>query len=585
MRRSNSSPSVGRSNRRLFLEQLEQRNLLTSIPVALADPLYATPVNTDLVISAVASGVLNNDFDADADSLTASTVTNPSNGSLVSFSSNGTFTYRPNTSFVGLDSFTYKANDGSSDSNIVTVSIAVGGNFGVRTNQDDLPQGATQGSPMLQTGGLTLTQPLTLGHQLVYRSDTVNPRPVVVVETSLLATSAVPDSIDAQLTFGGVVGSTVSYTNTGLSAGEALRFALQVDGSSLSTGWYDYTFTLTAHFGGSSYTRAYTGSQAVVNRTTSEFGKGWWVDGLDQLVISGSNALLIRGNGDALYFKGDGSGGYLKADGDKREMALVKNGDNTFTLTSKYGLKHNFGTTGLLTSVVDPNSNTIGYTYSSGKLSLIDDAFGRDTSFSYTSGYLTSVTDHASRVTTLTQTSGKLTMVTHPDPDAGGSLAAPETDYAYDGTALLMTSTNDPLNYTTSFSYNSNTKRLSTITHPDSTTWVLTPQQTMGWATSTGNALYDPADAVAQYVDERGKTWKFQTDRFGNIKYFKDPLLNVTTTERDHDGRPIRLTQADPDAGGALTSPITKFGYNSSGDLVKQYLPDGNVQTWTYHTT
>src|SRR5687768_7994577 len=79
--------------RRLLLEQLEARQMLTSIPVALADPLYSTAVNTDLVISAAASGVLNNDFDADGNSLTASVVANPANGSLQSFSSNGTFTY------------------------------------------------------------------------------------------------------------------------------------------------------------------------------------------------------------------------------------------------------------------------------------------------------------------------------------------------------------------------------------------------------------------------------------------------------------------------------------------------------------
>jgi hypothetical protein len=356
---------------------------------------------------------------------------------------------------------------------------------------------------------------------------------VVVVETSLLSTSSVPDSIDAQLTFGGVVGSTVSYSNSGLSAGEALRFALQVDGSSLATGWYDYTLTLTAHFGGTNYTRAYTGSQAVVNRSSSEFGKGWWLDGLDQLVISGSNALLVKGNGDALYFKGDGSGGYLKADGDTSESSLVKNGDNTFTLTSKFGTEWNFGTTGLLTSVVDPNSNTIGYTYSSGKLSQIDDPFSRDTTFTYTSGYLTSFTDHASRTTTLTQTSGKLTMVTHPDPDAGGALAAPETDYAYDGTTALMTSTNDPMNFTTSFSYNSDTKRLSGITYPVGT-FTLTPQQTMGFATGSGNSLYDPADAVAQYVRWPRQDLEIPDRPLGNVKYFKRPAQQ----RHDHRARP-----------------------------------------------
>ncbi|HEX5106401.1 MAG TPA: hypothetical protein VFV87_21425, partial [Pirellulaceae bacterium] len=141
------------------------------------------------------------------------------------------------------------------------------------------------------------------------------------------------------------------------------------------------------------------------------------------------------------------------------------------------------------------------------------------------------------------------------------------------------------MNYTTSFAYDTDTLRLETITHPNSTTWQLTPQQTMGWASGTGNSLYDPADAVAQYIDERSNTWKFQTDRFGNVIHFQDPLSNVTTTERDHDGRPIRITQADPDGGGALTSPITKLGYSAAGDQVKAYLPDGNSQTWTYHST
>jgi YD repeat-containing protein len=31
--------------------------------------------------------------------------------------------------------------------------------------------------------------------------------------------------------------------------------------------------------------------------------------------------------------------------------------------------------------------------------------------------------------------------------------------------------------------------------------------------------------------------------------------------------------------------PVTKFGYNASGDLVKQYQPDASALTWTYHTT
>jgi hypothetical protein len=39
--------------------------------------------------------------------------------------SDGSFTYTPNASFTGTDTFTYRANDGSADSNLATVTITV----------------------------------------------------------------------------------------------------------------------------------------------------------------------------------------------------------------------------------------------------------------------------------------------------------------------------------------------------------------------------------------------------------------------------------------------------------------------------
>jgi len=91
--------------------------------------------------------------------------------------STGQYTYTPTTSYVGLDSFTYKINNGTYDSNVATVSIAVGGVFGPRTNLDDQPLD----SPMY-TGANTVTQDLSIGQQLIYRSDTVSLKPVIVVE-------------------------------------------------------------------------------------------------------------------------------------------------------------------------------------------------------------------------------------------------------------------------------------------------------------------------------------------------------------------------------------------------------------------
>ncbi len=70
------------------------------------------------------AGVLANDSDAEGDPLTASLVSGPTNGTF-SFNADGSFTYTPNDMFLGTDSFTYRAGDGVSNSNLATVTITV----------------------------------------------------------------------------------------------------------------------------------------------------------------------------------------------------------------------------------------------------------------------------------------------------------------------------------------------------------------------------------------------------------------------------------------------------------------------------
>jgi len=66
-------------------------------------------------------GVLANDTGG---AISASLNTGPANGTLV-FNVNGTFTYTPKADYSGADSFTYRASDGTSNSNIATVSLTV----------------------------------------------------------------------------------------------------------------------------------------------------------------------------------------------------------------------------------------------------------------------------------------------------------------------------------------------------------------------------------------------------------------------------------------------------------------------------
>jgi Bacterial Ig domain len=90
-------------------------------PVAVVD---SYDMDQDTTLNAGAPGVLGNDSDANGDSLTATLVSDVSSGTLV-LNVDGSFTYEPDPGFVGGDTFTYNASDGTDDSNTATVTIHV----------------------------------------------------------------------------------------------------------------------------------------------------------------------------------------------------------------------------------------------------------------------------------------------------------------------------------------------------------------------------------------------------------------------------------------------------------------------------
>ncbi len=96
---------------------------------ATPDPPVAQPdsynTDEDKALTIVGPGVIENDSDADGDSLSAVLVSGPENGTLA-LDADGSFTYTPDENFNGTDSFIYKANDGIADSDPVTVTVTVG---------------------------------------------------------------------------------------------------------------------------------------------------------------------------------------------------------------------------------------------------------------------------------------------------------------------------------------------------------------------------------------------------------------------------------------------------------------------------
>ena len=96
-------------------------NPVNDAPVAAGD---SYPVDEGGTLNQQAPGVLLNDTDAENDPLTAILVTGVSRGSLT-LNNDGSFIYVHDGTETMSDSFTYKVNDGTTDSNIATVTITV----------------------------------------------------------------------------------------------------------------------------------------------------------------------------------------------------------------------------------------------------------------------------------------------------------------------------------------------------------------------------------------------------------------------------------------------------------------------------
>ncbi len=90
-------------------------------PSAVADTFVALPNRT---LNVSAPGVLRNDSDIDGDALTASKVSNPVHG-VVTLAADGSFSYTPSDGYLGPDSFSYRASDGTAASATRVVSLTV----------------------------------------------------------------------------------------------------------------------------------------------------------------------------------------------------------------------------------------------------------------------------------------------------------------------------------------------------------------------------------------------------------------------------------------------------------------------------
>jgi VCBS repeat-containing protein len=92
-------------------------------------PVNDAPVAGDLNLAAVEDTALKMNLlvaasDVENDALTAAIVATAQHGQ-VNINADGSFTYTPVANYNGIDSFTYKVNDGALDSNVATVNLSI----------------------------------------------------------------------------------------------------------------------------------------------------------------------------------------------------------------------------------------------------------------------------------------------------------------------------------------------------------------------------------------------------------------------------------------------------------------------------
>ncbi|MGI8653732.1 MAG: ExeM/NucH family extracellular endonuclease [Pyrinomonadaceae bacterium] len=170
---------------------------ITGAPVA-ANDAYTT--SEDTALNVAAPGVLANDTDAADNQLTAVKVSDPAHGT-VTLNSNGSFTYTPAAGFSGADSFTYKANNGTFDSNTATVNI------NVTAIPTPTPTPSPSPTPVPDT-----TAPSVTINQAAGQADPTNTSPI---NFTVVFSEAVTGFDSADVTFSGAGATTATVTGSG----------------------------------------------------------------------------------------------------------------------------------------------------------------------------------------------------------------------------------------------------------------------------------------------------------------------------------------------------------------------------------
>ncbi|HMS54372.1 MAG TPA: RHS repeat-associated core domain-containing protein [Fimbriimonadaceae bacterium] len=331
-----------------------------------------------------------------------------------------------------------------------------------------------------------------------------------------------------------------------------------------------------------------------------ELGWGWSHSYEVKLnYTSGSSAIIRWADGTEVAFTESG-GNFTPPPG--FHDALVHNSGGTWTLTTKHQAKFEFRSDGHLVAIKDRAANQITISRdTSGKITTVTDPSSRTLTFSYnsTSGKLDSVTDPNSKTWSFARnSSGDLEDLTYPllnsvsytrefgynsthDITSETDLRGKVWTFNYDsGSRMTWWKTPSPLSEQTSYTYNSTN---TVITHPGAQT--VTHNYSSGMLASEvdeeaeSNAYVWTTDKqLEEYTDKRGKVWEMTYDTAANRLTLKNPLNKTWTYDYN--------TTNDLESVEDPLNHTTTFDVNTSIGKVEEVIDamSRTVRTNTYDT-
>ena len=416
---------------------------------------------------------------------------------------------------------------------------------------------------------------------LVYSTRQAYPRALVPVDLELPWPAGTPDQVKLVLLDGITRLDSVVLATPTCATGAVKRCRVTLQGDfSASSFSAPVRKWLTVEASVTSGAVTQTGSDSVevvlVDRRTTRYGSGWWVQEVAQLVTAGSDQILVGPTGAANIYRGSGAS-YLPPPGVFTSLVTV--GSTRELRPRGSTAKVVFDALGRLQASVDPNGNrdSVVYSGSTDQVLALVDPGGKQIQFAYDgSGNVATITDPGGRQSKVTISAGTNQLT-------GDSLSSPVTrgdrttfvyqSYPGTSTAVIVKRIGVILD-TTIVTYDSTFKRRPTQARlplvKDETGASINP--VIGYTAYERQGYHAVRSLDSVYVEiknPRNNYTRSLLDRWGQARRSWDALGLLSKSVFDQDGLVLFTEGKNGDSSRVY------FAYDAYRRLVKQYITRG----------